>query len=537
MRLCAFASVGFLGLLLQTLLLHLLTTFAGWPIAPAIAVAVEAAVLHNFLWHERWTWRDRSDRSGALARLARFHLSNGAGSLLGHLVLTTAAVDLAGLAPVPASLAVVAIVGAGNFVASDRWVFSARRLPLVGAMLLVPCAASPLLARGLPAAAAPAWEREVAATETRLAREIDAPPRRHAADGESIAVPGATIHRWRGAILIPDVTVDRVVDALLYPGTPPAQEDVLEARVLERAGTRLRVYLRLERTAIVTATYDTEHDVSFARHSPRVATSRSVATRITETSGGDRGFLWKLNSYWRYLQVDGGVQVELESLSLSRDIPRLVKPLARPVIDRIARESLERTLRALRRHFESARADRPDLDAGAFQRGSELRRETGSIRGVAVDAQAVGFERQARAIPGENHPVADQADRPLAQHLGIVDDRPGQRPRRQRAVGLVGAVGERLACEGEAGLPRRPLESRGGRTEQNQRGVERDHRAGNRRGPGRLPRRHVIEGAVRLDVLQLDPFRGGHAGHGRNLKEHEVFQLVGRYAHLAAAEA
>ena len=90
------------------------------------------------------------------------------------------------------------------------------------------------------------------------------------------------------------------------------EEDVLASRVLRRSGNQsLDVYLKLTRRTIVTATYDTEHHVTFERLSPTLATSRSVSTRIVELGGDDRGFLWRLNSYWRYQQVGDGVLVEM----------------------------------------------------------------------------------------------------------------------------------------------------------------------------------------------------------------------------------
>jgi hypothetical protein len=142
----------------------------------------------------------------------------------------------------------------------------------------------------------------------------------------------------------------------MYPGTPPPQEDVLESRVLARNGNRLRVYLKLARSAIVTVVYDTEHDVTFFTPSAREAASRSVSLRIEEVGDGDRGFLWKLNSYWRYSQVGDSVRIDLESMSLSRDIPWFARAIANPIAHRIARESLERTLMSVQRFLEDRRA-------------------------------------------------------------------------------------------------------------------------------------------------------------------------------------
>jgi hypothetical protein len=157
---------------------------------------------------------------------------------------------------------------------------------------------------------------------------------------------------WRGSILARGVTVDQLIDALLSPGVK--QEDVVESRLLERHGDSLRIYLKLVRRVIVSVTYDSEHDVRYIRRSPTFATSRSVATRLAETGGADRGFLWRLNSYWRYRQVGHDVQVDVVSLSLSRDIPWVVRPIAIPIINRIGRESMNRTLEAVRQRATDA---------------------------------------------------------------------------------------------------------------------------------------------------------------------------------------
>jgi len=93
--------------------------------------------------------------------------------------------------------------------------------------------------------------------------------------------------------------------------------------------------------------------MTFRRRTPTLATARSVATRIEEIGGDDHGFLWRLNSYWRYEERAGGVMVELRSLTLSRDVPSLLRPLASPLVRRVARESMVRTLEALRREYAS----------------------------------------------------------------------------------------------------------------------------------------------------------------------------------------
>jgi hypothetical protein len=200
-----------------------------------------------------------------------------------------------------------------------------------------------------------AWDQHVARVESGHQRRPPAAPLPEPL-GRTIAVPGGTIHEWRGSLLVPGITVAELVHALSDPGLPPPSEDVLDARVLRRQGDSLSVYLKVTRSAIVTATYDTEHDVVFVRHSDVLASSRSVATRIAEVGGGDRGFLWRLNSYWQYRQVGDAVQIDVLSLSLSRNVPALARPIAAPLISRISRESMRRTLDAMDRFAIALRA-------------------------------------------------------------------------------------------------------------------------------------------------------------------------------------
>lgn len=226
-----------------------------------------------------------------------------------------------------------------------------RIATFVASALLVVCTSAAHGAE-LTAETLSAWDRYVARAVPRLhgcARGCGMGE----PEGRTIDVAGGAIHHWQGAVLVRGTTVQRVLSRLEWPGTPPPQEDVLESRVLSRSGPSLRVYLKLARSAVVTVVYDTEHDVTFERRSAALATSRSVSTRIAETGGGDRGFLWRLNSYWRYAQQGNDVRIDLESLSLSRQIPSVAHMLVNPLVQRVARDSMERTLASVKRFLES----------------------------------------------------------------------------------------------------------------------------------------------------------------------------------------
>jgi len=123
MRIAAFAGVGMLGFCLQMLVVSGLIA-AGWPYLIATAVGVEAAVLHNFVWHERWTWADRTGGSpGPARRLLRFNLTTGLTSIAGNLGFTALYVGQFGLTPVAANVLAVASTTLANFLVADRYVF------------------------------------------------------------------------------------------------------------------------------------------------------------------------------------------------------------------------------------------------------------------------------------------------------------------------------------------------------------------------------------------------------------------------------
>ena len=123
-RFVRFNGVGAIGFALQLGLLALLIRL-GLHYVLATMLAVEAAVLHNFLWHERWTWRDRPAAGAArLDRLWRFHALNGLVSLAGNLALMRLLVGACGMPPLPANVCAVLACSLLNFTASDRAVFS-----------------------------------------------------------------------------------------------------------------------------------------------------------------------------------------------------------------------------------------------------------------------------------------------------------------------------------------------------------------------------------------------------------------------------
>jgi hypothetical protein len=294
-----------------------------------------------------------------------------------------------------------------------RWTAVSHRLAAV-ALVVATGDAGVVAGTRLRPETAQAWDRYVAAVEQRRADESRDPARFFAMDflpdaaadrqtvlaggivitpvrtagggRRSIDVPSAMVHHWRGAIFLPHVDLAHLM-ATLETKAPPTGPDILRAAVLERSPGAMRVFLRLQRTRIVTVVYDTEHRVTFAHESATRASSVSVATKIAEVAnagardeyerapGDDHGFLWRLLAYWRYEAVDGGVIAECESISLSRDVPFGLQTIAGPLIARTARESMTRTLEQIREIGLQATGHGPQATATG-SRGRHLTRRT-----------------------------------------------------------------------------------------------------------------------------------------------------------------
>ena len=175
--------------------------------------------------------------------------------------------------------------------------------------------------------------------------------------------------------------------------------------------------------------------------------------------------------------------------------------------------------------------------AGARKRLVDAPRQLRRARRVAVHADRVDAQRHLASAGGEDDAVAHHAHGAKHDRLGIVDDRAGTAARRQRGIFLVGAVRE--ALRGDA-KPRRSarFDHRGVReAEHDERRPARGDGAGDRGGQRRLARRHVVERAVRLDVLERRPFRLRDGRQRADLRDQRVLELRGIDVHLAPSES
>jgi len=120
-----FNLVGAIGMVVQLAALAVFNRWMGGRYLLASAAAVELTLLHNFVWHLRYTWRDRRNDAARLQQLVRFHLSNGLVSMLGNLALMQVLIHTARLPLLVSNLIAILFCSTANFALGNNWAFAA----------------------------------------------------------------------------------------------------------------------------------------------------------------------------------------------------------------------------------------------------------------------------------------------------------------------------------------------------------------------------------------------------------------------------
>ena len=184
----------------------------------------------------------------------------------------------------------------------------------------------------------------------------------HRGSRDAIPAPRGLIHDWIGAVFIPGATLARTIGLVqdYNHHQDVYKPEVLASRLLSRDGNDFKIRLRVIKKKVITVVLDTDYDVRYFPLDAARCRSRAYSTRIVEVEnagkpderdippGNDHGFLWRLNTYWRFQERDGGVYLECEAVSLTRSIPAGLGWLIEPVIKTLPRESLANTLRTTR---------------------------------------------------------------------------------------------------------------------------------------------------------------------------------------------
>jgi hypothetical protein len=171
-------------------------------------------------------------------------------------------------------------------------------------------------------------------------------------------VPGGMLHHWVGLVFVPGVTLQQTLPVVqdydhrsdLY------RPEVIASKLVSRQGDDFKIFLRLYEKKFTTVVFNTNYDVRWGRVAPNEMFSNSISTRITEVKdashpdgpeyppGQGSGYLWRLNTYWRFEEKDGGVYIQCEALSLTRDIPSGLGWLLRPLVTAVPKHSLNAAL-------------------------------------------------------------------------------------------------------------------------------------------------------------------------------------------------
>jgi hypothetical protein len=256
-----------------------------------------------------------------------------------------------------------------------------RKLSVLCGLLLVAAAPAYIVAEPAPAAIT-AFNSYITTVESRLLQQhrspngFLAPPSPPAQSetrlrqGELIIeqitpsttadFPAAMLHHWRGTAFAPGAKAadfERLMknyDA--YPQKFSPQ--VLQAKILMQQEDHFQVVMRVRQRHVLTVVMDTTYDVTFARLDPLRGYSISRSTQISEidspgtdhehalSASEEHGFLWRLYTYWSYKERDGGLYMQIESVSLTRSIPTGLGWAIGPFVSSVPRESLEFTLRS-----------------------------------------------------------------------------------------------------------------------------------------------------------------------------------------------
>jgi hypothetical protein len=209
----------------------------------------------------------------------------------------------------------------------------------------------------LPEAARHRAYKSLAAGESQIEQRITL------ADGREISCPAGMIHHWEGLIFIPGARLDDVLHVLedYDHHSVYYAPDVARSKLEERDGDHFRAFLRFRRQKIITVVLNTDHDIRYFRDNPQQAHSRSSATHIAEVDNvgksneheksrdDDNGFLWGMETWWRLQEKDGGVYVQSEVVSLTREIPTGLGWMIGPFITSIPKDTLSFTLEATRK--------------------------------------------------------------------------------------------------------------------------------------------------------------------------------------------
>jgi len=281
---------------------------------------------------------------------------------------------------------------------------SQRTLAFIVAAYLAACVALPIPASAadLQPQTAKAYDRYIELTGAQVTAELAQsgaylwverlPPAQRAADeeqlrngqlvierletldsGKPIPTPGGIIHHWVGTVFVPGATLGQTISFMqdYDHKVEYFKPDIVRSKILRHEGDDYFVLLRFYKKKIITTVIDTDQEVHYHVVDSTHAYSRSKTTRVQEVEdagksdekleaeGHDRGFMWRMNTYWRFEEKDGGTYVECQAISLTRDIPIGLGWMVGSFVTSVPRESLTFTLTTAREALVQRNAAQP----------------------------------------------------------------------------------------------------------------------------------------------------------------------------------
>ena len=180
-------------------------------------------------------------------------------------------------------------------------------------------------------------------------------------------VRGGMIQDWIGTMFVRGATVDQARTVLqdyasykIYYAPQAIESKLLGHHADEHGDDEYDVFLRLHEKHILSVVLNTTYHVRYAMPDAQRLTVTSYSTRIAEVKdtdksydeelpvGNDSGFLWRLNTYWRFQGADGGVWARCEAISLSRDVPFGLGWMLKGFLEGFPKKSMMNTLRGTR---------------------------------------------------------------------------------------------------------------------------------------------------------------------------------------------
>jgi hypothetical protein len=179
---------------------------------------------------------------------------------------------------------------------------------------------------------------------------------------EEISVSDGLIHHWVGTVFLPGATLDRVMTFVRDYGNYSKHfaPTIVRSRIVSQTGDHFELAMRTSTKRVITVVIDADYSVDYRTLGPHRVYTKSVARNLYEIADAGtpqerrtpaeqgRGYLWRLNNYCSFQQRPEGTYEQCESISLTTEVPWVLRFIVMPFVTSVPRETLEFTLGRVR---------------------------------------------------------------------------------------------------------------------------------------------------------------------------------------------